>query len=210
LIWLEADTIIRQKTGNKKSLDDFCKRFFGGKGGAPSVKGYKLDDVVADLNAVAEHSWKAHLTRRLRDVSDQAPLDGVHNSGWKLAYEETPSEMLSANDAFNKQLDLRSSIGLVVKTDGTIVDVGKGKAAEKAGVGPGMKLLAVNERRWTANLLNTAIARTKKDGKLELLCENGDFMKTYKLDYADGAKFVRLVRGSKDDLLADVIKAKVD
>jgi predicted metalloprotease with PDZ domain len=211
LIWLEADTIIRQKTGNKKSLDDFCKRFFGGKGGAPSVKGFSFQDVVDNLNAVAEHSWKAHLLRRLRDVNDQAPLEGVHNSGWKLAYEDKPSEMHAAGEALSKQHDLRSSIGLLVKTDGTILDVVKDKAADKSGVAPGMKLLAVNGRRWTATLLNTAIGQTKKGGTVELLCENGDFFKTYKLDYADGAKFVRLVRGSsKDDLLADIIKAKVD
>jgi predicted metalloprotease with PDZ domain len=209
LIWLEVDTIIRRKTKNKKSLDDFCKSFFGGKGGAPSVKGFTLADVVEDLNAVAKHDWKALLTRRLRAVGEHPPLEGVHNSGWKLAYEDKPSEMHKAGDGFNKQVDRRSSIGLLLKQDGAVVDVIRGKAAEKAGVAPGMKLLAVNGRRWTPALLDTAIAQAKKGGALALLCENGDFFETHKLAYTGGPKFVRLVRRpSAADLLADILAAK--
>ena len=34
LIWLDVDTLIREKTGGKKSLDDFARSFFGGHDGS--------------------------------------------------------------------------------------------------------------------------------------------------------------------------------
>ena len=57
LIWLEADTLIRQKTRGKKSLDDFAHAFHGAPGGTPAVKTYVFEDVVAALNAVVAYDW---------------------------------------------------------------------------------------------------------------------------------------------------------
>ena len=36
LIWLEANMTIRQLSKGSKSLDDFCRAFHGGPGGAPA------------------------------------------------------------------------------------------------------------------------------------------------------------------------------
>jgi predicted metalloprotease with PDZ domain len=52
LIWLDADTLIREKTGGKKSLDDFAKAFFGVENGSYVVLTYDFDTVVQTLNGV--------------------------------------------------------------------------------------------------------------------------------------------------------------
>ncbi len=52
LIWLDVDTLIREKTKGTKSLDDFCKAFFGGGNSVPQVKSYAFEDVVKGLNDV--------------------------------------------------------------------------------------------------------------------------------------------------------------
>ena len=66
----------------------------------------------------------------------------------------------------------------------------------------------MNGRRYTGDGIKAAVAGTKAGGKLELLAESGDFFKTHALDYAGGARYPRLERGTGDDLLAEVIKAK--
>ncbi len=65
LIWLEADTIIRQRTDGKKSLDDFCRTFHGGKSGAPVIVPFDLDDVIDGLNETAAYDWKLFFQKRV-------------------------------------------------------------------------------------------------------------------------------------------------
>lgn len=208
LLWLEVDTLIRQKSNGSRSIDDFCKRFHGGESGRPAVKPYMLDDVVADLNAVVPHDWKGLLTRRLRTVSDEAPLEGIVQSGWRLGYGDKPTSVQKSTEAVMKGADLASSIGLVIGAEGAVVDVIPGKAADKAGIGPGMKIVAVNARRFSPEILTRAIAGTKKgDARLELLMETGDLFHTHVLEYHDGEKYPRLVRiEGQPDLLSQIFK----
>ncbi|HEY0564007.1 MAG TPA: peptidase M61, partial [Terriglobales bacterium] len=53
LIWLDADTQIRELTNGQKSLDDFAKLFFGVYNGSFITDPYTFDDVVQALNTVA-------------------------------------------------------------------------------------------------------------------------------------------------------------
>ena len=208
LLWLEADTLIRQKTDGAKSLDDFCRSFFGAPGGEPGVKQYEFDDVAAALNAVCPHDWKEFWRQRLTATAEDAPLAGLERSGWKLGYGPKPSELEGTAQKLMKHLDLAASLGLTLGEDGAVADVLKGGPADRAGVAPGMKLLAVNTRRWTPELLGDAVAATK-DGKapLDLLLENGEYLRTYKLDYRGGARHALLERAKdRPDLLASVIK----
>src|SRR5262249_10826841 len=143
LIWLEVDTLIREKTNGQRSLDDFCHRFHGGASGPACVKPYTLDDIVADLNAVAPHDWKALLTRRVTATAEQAPLEGLQRSGWRLVYKEKPTDYQEEWESREKKVDLTASIGMLLGEDGAVTDVIPGKAAERAGIGPGMKMVAV-------------------------------------------------------------------
>ena len=80
--------------------------------------------------------------------------------------------------------------------------------AARAGIGPGMKLVAVNGRKFSKEVLGDALRAGKNSSApLELLVENTEYYKTYKLDYHDGEKFPHLVRDeTKPDLLSDIIK----
>lgn len=210
LIWLEADVTIRDLAQGKHSLDFFCQRFFGGENGPPRVVPYTLDHVIRMLNEAAPFDWRGFFQERVYAVNARAPLGGIERGGWRLVYRDTPSDMFRNSETTTRGTDLSFSLGLSVKEDGGILDVIPGLPADRAGIGPGMKLLAVNNRRWKPELLRTAI-REAKDGAapVELLVENGDVFKTCRLDYRDGERYPHLERdGGKPDLLAEIIKPR--
>lgn len=210
LIWLDADTLIREKTKGEKSLDDFAKAFYGGKDSEPQVRSYDFEEIVKTLNGVVEHDWKGFFEKRVMAVATEAPLDGITRGGWKLTYGESRSDGQEAQETDYKNFDLTSSLGMIIKEDGSVVDVIPLKPADKAGVSAGMKLLAINGRRWTPELLRAAIAATKGGkGKLEMLFENSDFFDTIKIPYAEGEKYPKLEQTSMSgDLLSEILKPK--
>ena len=210
LSWLWADVIIRQQTKGAKSLDDFCELFHGAPSTGPMVKPYTFDDVVSALNQIAPYDWRGFWTERLTNHGPGAPLGGVEGSGWKVVYDEIPSEMLTGSASMNRTVPAALAFGLLLNEDGTISDVTEGLPAAKAGIGPGMKLVAVNGRRFSPEILRDAVKATKNGhAPLDLLVENTDYYKTYKIDYHGGEKYPHLVRDdSKPDLLSEILKAK--
>ena len=210
LSWLWADVIIRQQTKGAKSLDDFCELFHGAPSTGPMVKPYTFDDVVSALNQIAPYDWRGFWTERLTNHGPGAPLGGVEGSGWKVVYDEIPSEMLTGSASMNHTVPAALAFGLLLKEDGTISDITEGLPAAKAGIGPGMKLVAVNGRRFSPEILRDAVKATKNgNAPLDLLVENTDYYKTYKIDYHGGEKYPHLVRDdSKPDLLSEILKAK--
>src|ERR1700722_823776 len=210
LSWLWADVIIRQQTKGAKSLDDFCELFHGAPSTGPMVKPYTFDDVVSALNQIAPYDWRGFWTERLTNHGPGAPLGGVEGSGWKVVYDEIPSEMLTGSASMNRTVPAALAFGLLLNEDGTIGDITEGLPAEKAGIGPGMKLVAVNGRRFSPEILRDAVKATKNgNAPLDLLVENTDYYKTYKIDYHGGEKYPHLVRDdSKPDLLSEILKAK--
>ncbi|HEV2732756.1 MAG TPA: M61 family peptidase [Terriglobales bacterium] len=210
LNWLWVDVIIRQQTQNKKSMDDFCHLFYGGRSGPPQVKTYNFDDVVNTLNQVAPYDWRGFWTARLTNHGPGAPLGGVAGSGWKLVYDETRSELVrAAEDVAREDINAAYSIGLWLKEDGHITDTIEGMPAAKAGIGPGMAVVAVNGKKFSPDVLHDVLRATKNSSEpLELLVENTEYYKVFKIDYHGGEKFPHLVRDeSKPDLLSDIIKA---
>jgi predicted metalloprotease with PDZ domain len=210
LLWLEVDTLIREKTAGKKSIDDFCQAFFGGKGGAPDVKPYDFQTLVTTLNSVAPYDWQKFLERRVNTADDPAPLEGLTRSGWKLVYLDKASDLHTARESEDKTLNLASTIGISLGEDGKVIDVIPGTVADKAGIGPGMKVLGVNDRRFTAERLREALVATAKGQKLRLLTENQEQFRTFTLPYADGDRYPHLQRNDqKADLLADIFRPRV-
>lgn len=208
LIWLEADTVVRQQTRGQRSLNDFCRAFFGGPGAEPALKTYTFDELIAALNDVAPHEWKGFFTERLNSHGPHAPLGGIQNSGWRLEYSDEPNDDQTATEQAHKIVDLSFSLGLVLNDDGTVRDVIPGMAAAKAGLGPGMKIEAVNKRQWSADWMRDAVRLTKSNsGPVEFLVSNGEYYKTYSLDYHGGIRYPHLERDSnRSDLLSEIIK----
>jgi predicted metalloprotease with PDZ domain len=209
LLWLEVDATIRRLSPGK-SLDDFCRAFFGGESGAPKVVPYKLEDVLAALGQVASHDWTSFFHRRVDLPRNKPPLEGLQASGWKLVYTPAENKYMKAGEEEEEIADQRFDLGLRVhEPTGRIPDVIPGSAADRAGVAPGMKLLAVNGRKWSKDRLRQAVREAKKKRALELIVENGEFYRTVKLDYAGGERYPHLERDpSKPDLLTEIIKAR--
>ena len=210
LNWLWADVIIRQQTKGAKSLDDFCKLFHGAPSGPPMVKTYTFDDVVSTLNQISPYDWRGFWTERLTNHGPGAPLGGVEGSGWKLAYDDTPSELNRAEDRDGKNINAQYSVGLFLGSDGVIRDTVEGMVAAKAGIGPGMKIVAVNGRRFSSDVWRDALRAAKTSPlAIELIVENTDYFRVVKLDYHGGEKYPHLVRDeSKPDLLTEIYRAK--
>ncbi len=208
LIWLEADTIIRQQTKGKRSLDDFCRSFYGGESGSPKVVPYTCDNVVKALDEIAPYDWHGFFQKRVYEINPRAPLGGIENGGWHLAYTNEVPALLKTREGQRKFTDLSYSLGLNLGSDGTINDVLPGTPADAAGIGPAMKLVAVNGRAWTPENLRAAVrAAATNAAPIELLVENGDYFKSYRLDYHSGEKYPVLERDTnRPDLLLDIIK----
>ena len=209
LIWLDVDTAIRALTHDQKSIEDFCQLFHGGESGAPMVKPYTFDDVAAALNQVVAHDWKAFLGSRVYQVTPHAPLDGITRAGWRLVYNDTKNDYIKTNDA--DRVEAMYSLGFRVRArDGTVNDVILNSPAGKAGIGPGMQIIAVNGLRFSADALRNAIRNSKTaPGPLMIEFQNDDLVKTVSLDYHGGMREPHLERdGSKADVLGQILAAR--
>ena len=209
LIWLDVDTAIRELTHGQKSIDDFCRLFHGGESGSPMVKPYTLEDVVAALNQVAPHDWKAFLGSRIYQVTPRAPFDGITRGGWRLTYTDVKNEYIKRGDS--ERVEATYSIGLRVRArDGVVNDVAIDSPAGKAGMGPGMQILAVNGLRYSADVLRNAIKESKTaTGPMTIEFQNDDVVKTVSLDYHGGMREPHLERdAAKPDMLAQILAAR--
>jgi predicted metalloprotease with PDZ domain len=208
LIWLEVDATIRQQTHGQRSLNDFCRRFHGGESGAPKVVPYTFDDVVRTLNEVAPYDWARLLRERVGATNAHAPLGGIERGGWKLVYNDKPNRWNYALEKLSNSADFSCSLGFNAARDGRLIDVIVGSPAYLAGIGPGMRLVAVNGRKWAPSLLQAALkAAQGSDQPIELLVENAQFFKTYSVPYREGEKNPHLERvSSQTDILGEILK----
>ena len=224
LIWLEVDTLIRRQTNGQKSLNDFCRLFFGPPDSSPKVIAYRFEDVVSALNQVAPYDWAGLLRQRLDSKSPHAPLGGIENGGWKLVYTEQKNSTVEANQKTSSNLDLTFSLGMTLNKDGGILDVIPGSPAYTAGLGPGMKLIAVNGRKYSKDVMHAALRIAaagmvagqpgNKTGQpatslppLALLAENAEFYAIYNVDYHGGERYPHLERNpAQPDILTDLIR----
>jgi predicted metalloprotease with PDZ domain len=211
LIWLEADAVIRRQNPDH-SLDDFCRLFYGGPTGFPTVAPYGFDDLISSLRQVADYNWRSFFKDRIYSINLRAPVAGIEKSGWHVVYSAVPNEYITALDYQEKQVNDSYSSGLRLKEDGTIADVIPNLTAGHVGLAPNMKVIAVNGRSWSPRVFREALIATKTDSRpLELLIENAGFLKGYRLDYRGGEKYPHLERDpTQSDLLEQILKARTN
>ncbi len=208
LIWLDADTLIREKTGGKKSLDDFAKAFFGIDNGSFVTHPYTFDDVAAALNGVVAYDWAGFLHQRLEGHGPGAPLDGVARGGYKLVYTDTPTAYLKSAEKSRKMTNLMFGIGFTVGKDAMLAEVQWDSAAFKAGLTEGTTIVAINGQAYDDDYLKEVIKAAKGSAEpIELLVKNKDEYRTVRVDYHEGLKYPRFVRvdgtpARLDDILA--------
>jgi predicted metalloprotease with PDZ domain len=214
LIWLDADTTIRELSSGHRSLDDFLRAFYGVDDGSFIVKPYTFEDVVKALNAVQPHDWAGFLRSRLDTHATPAPLAGIARGGWTLTYSDQPSANFKAHGKTRKVLDLSYSLGLVISTAaddyGKLLDVLWTSPAFTAGLAPGMKLVAMGGRKFDDERVEEEL-RAAQAGKapIELLLQNLDTYAIVKVDYHGGPKYPHLTRvATMPDRLGEVIAPK--
>ena len=207
LMWLEAATIIHQVTHGQKSIDDFCHLFHGGPNDGPQLKTYTFDQLVEALNTVAPYDWAGFLHEHLDSKSPEAPLGGIENGGWKLTYSAEPVHLPGRRGNFGDAY----SIGLQVNDEGLVTDSMVGGPAYQAGVASGMKLIGVDGRVYTHDVLQDAIEASPESSKpITLLVVDDDYFRTAVVDYHGGVRNPHLVReDGKPDYLDELIQPHV-
>ena len=212
LLWLDVDETLRTITKDKKSINDFCKIFHGGASGQPELKPYTFEDVVATLNSVAPYDWAAFLRARLDGVATKTPNEVIEKSGWKLVYTDQPNEILAMEEALARRANFDFSAGFTASDDGVVGDVIHGGPAYNAGIGPGMKIVAVNGAQYTPEGMRGAIDAAKvATAPIQLIVANGAQFRTYSVDYHGGLRYAHIERDeSKPDYLGEITHAHVE
>jgi predicted metalloprotease with PDZ domain len=195
LLWLDVDTLIREKSKGAKSLDDFARSFFGIKDGQMTPETYRFDDVVAGLNAVQPNDWGPFLRTRLDGHGPGAPLDGIARGGYHLIYGDQPNGALLAQDNDAKTINLIFSLGLILSHDGMVTDVAWNSPAFKAGIAPGAQVIAVNSYPLDGpDSIKPAIVAAEKSSAapIELLVKADERYRMVQIDYHGGLRYPRL------------------
>ncbi|HTH53398.1 MAG TPA: PDZ domain-containing protein [Edaphobacter sp.] len=199
LFWLDADTLIRKQTNNKKSLTDFLHIFLA-KGGntGPLIVPYNRDELVADLNEVVKYDWGTFIHQRIDQVNPKADLDGIERGGYKLVFTDKPNpseRTIAAAVGPRLGINVWYSLGMRISNEGVITDVRWGGPADKANLAPGEKILAVNGNIFSADALRTAIDEAKgKTEPIHVIRQADTFVSNAEIDYHDGERYPVLER----------------
>ena len=210
LIWLDADTLIREQSHGQRSLDDFARQFFGMDDGSYGELTYTFDDVVAALNRVQPYDWATFLHQRVDTVNVDAPIAGVTRGGYRLAFTDKQSDLNKSSDERRKLTSLTYSVGLSVDKDGEIKDVLWNGPAFRAGLAPGSRIIAVDELAFDVDQFKATIkASQKATVPLILIVRQGDRFRTVRLDYHGGLRYPHLERDpNRPDLLEAIFAPK--
>jgi predicted metalloprotease with PDZ domain len=215
LLWLDADTLIREQTHGARSLDDVARGFFGTDDGSFVASTYGFDDVVRALNDVAPHDWAGFLHDRLDRRGGAAPTDGLARGGYRLAMTDKKSDLLVSEEHERKFRDFRFSVGLVLK-EAKIVSVAWDSPAFRAGLVKGDTIVGVNGASFEdADTLADAITAAKAPetagagpgAPIQLLVTSGKHYRVVEIDDHTGLQYPHLVRtgdgaASIDSILA--------
>ena len=206
LVWLDADTKIRELSGGKKSLDDFAKAFYGINNGSYVTVTYTLNDLVKALNQVQAFDWAGFFRTRVYEVAPQVPVNGITQGGYKLVYNDTEPDAMKHADP-SRGASFATSLGFSVSGTGDIDNVWWDSLAFKAGITPDMQLQAVNDQKYSAAVLRDAIlAAEKTQEPIKLLLKRDDKFLTIPLNYHGGMRYPHLERvESAPDLLDPIL-----
>ena len=210
LIWLEADTKIRELSGGNKSLDDFATLFFGIDNGSYATRTYTFDDLVAALNKAQPFDWAGFLRARVYDLAPQVPESGISQGGYRLVYNDVQPDWMKHLDS-SRGASFVLSLGFSVDKDNGLANVVWDSVAFKAGLTPDMHLEAVNDQKFTVAGLREAILSAEKSKEpIKLLLKRGDDFVTVTLDYHGGPRYPHLerVEGTPDRLDAILAPSK--
>lgn len=211
MMWILADETIRAQTHGAKTLDDFTRTFFGAPSSGPITKTYTRGDVVAALDALAPNDWNAFFTKWIDGIAPHPP-DIFERGGYRLVYAAKPTDFYKTANAQRHTLDARYSLGIIARSDGTIGDVIEGSVANKAGIGVGVKIAAIDGRALSAEgsqrqLDDALVAHERTTVPIHLLLLGGGIYRDVAFAYRGGPRYPRLERmPGTPDVLSDIAK----
>jgi predicted metalloprotease with PDZ domain len=209
LIWLEADALIRQRSGGARSLDDFARDFLGAGGQFPGVKSYVAGDVYDALNRLAPMDWQAFFQRKLTSLTASPPVAGLTEAGWRLVFTEEPNEYMTDVATRLSSVDMRFTLGLVISPDGNVLDVIDGAPAAAAGLFPGERVRSVNGRPFSLTLLEQTIGKPGRADAIAIVTSFAGFERTHSVAYGGGHRYPHLERiPDRPDLLATIVSPR--
>lgn len=206
LLWLDADTLIRQRSKGQRSLDNFARAFFGINDGDWGQVTYTFEDIVRALNAVEPYDWSAFLKSRLDEISPRAPLDGLERGGYRLIFTETPTDYAKANESRRRVTELTYSLGATVDSTGKFTSILWDGPVFRAGLTTAAQIIAVAGAAYDGEKLKAAVKASRDNGPaVELLIKQGDLYRTVRIDYHGGLRYPRLERVPGTPALLDSI-----
>ena len=193
LLWLSVDTLLRELSGDTRSLDDFARVFFGIDDGSMVTRPYEANEVFETLDSIARHDWKASIEALLYRREPGAPLEGLRRGGYRLVYRDHRSDFCRQFDVLSDQYDLRFSIGLTLGANGVIQEVMWGSAAFDARLTAGSRVTAVNGADYSESVLATAITDAHRTGgQITLSVEIRGQKRDVCVAYGEGHRFPHL------------------
>ena len=212
LLWLEVDTKILELTRGKKSLNNFIAAFFGSRGDTPPiVYPYNFEDIIAGLDNVVAYDWAGMLETRLDVTTADAPLSGIFNGGYQVSYTDRPNKWEELIETGSGVSNTWFSLEMAIDQQGFVRDVKIGGIADSAGFGPGMKIMAMNGREFTPNLLRYTLEESKSaTASMEFIVSNSGFYKILHLDYHNGPRYPHIDRIATPARLDDILKPLVN
>jgi predicted metalloprotease with PDZ domain len=208
LIWMDVDTLIRERSGGKRSLDDFARAFFGVNDGDWGQLTYSRKDLVAALNKVEPYNWEAFLAQRVDQVAPEAPLDGLERGGYRLVFGDTANAVWRDQESRTRTANLLYSIGLSADSAGKITYIQWDGPAFKAKLNTSLTITGVNGQSYSPERLRAAVAASINQ-PVDLLIRFQDEFRTVRLDYNGGHRYPRLERiAGKPALIDDILAAR--
>ena len=209
LIWLDIDTLIRERSDGRKSLDDFARSFFGIRNGSRVPAPYTFEDLVAALNAVTPYDWATFLHARVDSVGIDTDLDGITRAGYRLTWSDQPSSVQQASESKRGGASLSFSVGADLNKDGEVTSVVWGSAAWRAGLVVGAKVLSVDGQPYQASVIKSAISASRADRPIALRVARGQAEYSLSLTWKGGLRYPHLERvPGTPDLLDDILQPK--
>lgn len=206
LVWMEADAIIRQGTGNRRGMDDFARAFFGLRDGDWGVVPYTFDDVVSTLQSVHPHDWRGFLTQRLNETGAKAPLGGFTRSGYRLDYGEEPTPAQAASMKSSKTNDLLYSLGLSTDKDAKITQTLWGSPAFASGLAIGETILAVDGRTYSDDAIKERITAVKGTRTpIRLTVRRGEQVRDVPVTWSGGLRYPRFTKVGQGQGALDIL-----
>jgi predicted metalloprotease with PDZ domain len=209
LLWLDADTLIREKTHGRKSLDTFLHLYSAPALTGPITKTYTRADIERLLSQVVPNDWHAFFQKRVYEVAPMAPADELARAGWRLVYTSEPNKFVAASETLAHVTNRWYSYGLLLGKNDTVLDVREDSPAWQAGLAPGMKIVAVDGQAYTAKVLKyVATQAEQSSGPTAFLVQQDGWYHTYQVSYHGGPKYPHLVRISgQPDMLGEIMAA---